>query len=131
MFTFICKRILFLNKPKLYSNKKLASKRALGYQLTPHELRHSSATFYIQKFGAENVGGFYYRYGWKFGSDVAGGYIKQHLFGGEIGQEKVVKVVESDRVEQLESQVEKLKKELLEMPQMIMAKFLENLKNLH
>lgn len=82
----------------------IATKKALGFTLSPHELRHSSATYYIQQFGAENIGGFYYRYGWKFGSKEANGYIKEHLFGGEIGQQKVVKVVESGKLEALENE---------------------------
>jgi len=67
---------------------KQMSKKVLGFELKPHELRHSSATFYIQKFGAENIGGFYYRFGWKFGSKEANTYIKSHLFGGEIDRNK-------------------------------------------
>ena len=85
------------------------SKRILNYQLKPHELRHSSATYYIQKFGAENVGGFYYRFGWKFGSKEANTYIKTHLFGGEIGQKQVIKSVENGRVQELEIEVEDMK----------------------
>lgn len=88
---------------------KLMSKRVLDYQLKPHELRHSSATYYIQKFGAENIGGFYYRYGWKFGSKEANTYIKTHLFGGEIGQKQVIKAVESGKVQELEAEIIKLK----------------------
>jgi len=86
------------------------SKRVLDYQLKPHELRHSSATFYIQKFGAENVGGFYYRFGWKFGSKEANTYIKTHLFGGEVGQKQVIKAVESGKVQELETEMEAMKK---------------------
>ncbi len=89
---------------------KLMSKRVLPYKLKPHELRHSSATFYIQKFGAENVGGFYYRFGWKFGSKEANTYIKTHLFGGEVGQKQVIKAVESGKVLELETEIEELKK---------------------
>jgi len=93
---------------------KQMSKRVLGYELKPHELRHSSATYYIQNggFGAENIGGFYYRYGWKFGSDEALTYIKTYLYGGEMGQEKVVNQVRADRVEKLEQEVESLKQKL-------------------
>ena len=88
------------------------SKRVLDYQLKPHELRHSSATFYVQKFGAENIGGFYYRLGWKFGSKEATTYIKTHLFGGEVGQVQVIKAVENGQVQELEKEVEVLKKQI-------------------
>lgn len=86
--------------------------KILKFKLKPHELRHSSATHYIQNggFGAENIGGFYYRYGWKFGSKEALTYIKTYLYGGELGQEKVVKAVISDRIENLEAQIDSLVK---------------------
>lgn len=87
------------------------TKKVLKFPLKPHELRNSSATHYIQNggFGAENIGGFYYRYGWKFGSKEALTYIKTYLYGGELGQDKVVKAVISDRIENLEKQIEDLK----------------------
>lgn len=91
---------------------KMMSKKALGFELKPHELRHSSATHYIQHggFGAENIGGFYYRYGWRFGSKEALTYIKTYLYGGEMGQDKMVKHIVNDRVEKLEQEVEILRK---------------------
>lgn len=99
--------------PIQYDNSRkiirLMSTKVLGFSLAPHELRHSSATYYVQQFGADNIGGFYYRYGWKFGSKVAEGYIKKYLFGGEVGQSKVVNSVEADRVEKLESELAEMK----------------------
>jgi len=93
---------------------KMLSNRALKFEIKPHELRHSSATHYIQfgGFGAENIGGFYYRYGWRFGSDEALTYIKTHMYGGEIGHEKVVKHIVADRIETLEKEVGELKKQM-------------------
>lgn len=87
---------------------KKMSKKVLGFQIKPHELRHSSATHYIQYggYGAENIGGFYYRYGWMFGSQEALTYIKQYLFGGKLGHEKVVKSITSGRIEELEKEVD-------------------------
>lgn len=103
--------------PVRYNNArkiiKQMSLKTLNKGVKPHELRHSSATYYIQYggFGAQNIGGFYYRYGWKFGSKEALTYIKTYLYGGEIGQEQVVKNIENNRVEQLEKEVEKLRKD--------------------
>lgn len=96
---------------------KTMSNRALKFGLKPHELRHSSATHYIQNggFGAENIGGFYYRYGWKFGSKEALTYIKTYLYGGELGQDKVVKSIVSDRVEHLEKRIETQQKDIERM----------------
>jgi len=89
------------------------SKKVLKFSLKPHELRHSSATHYIQHggFGAKNIGGFYYRYGWKFGSKEALRYIKQYMYGGELGQNKVVKNIVSGKIEKLEEEIDKLKKQ--------------------
>jgi integrase len=88
------------------------SAKCLTKPVRPHELRHSSATHYIQVFGAENIGGFYYRYGWKYGSKEAETYIKTHLFGGEQGQRKVVQAVGSERIIRLEDENRVLNKEL-------------------
>ncbi len=88
------------------------STKVLGYGLKPHELRHSSATHYVQVFGASNIAGFYYRYGWRFGSKEANTYIKTHLYGGEVGQKKVVEAIESGRVAELEVQIEGLQGDL-------------------
>lgn len=88
---------------------RVMSQRALGFSLSPHELRHSSVTFYVQKFGLRDIAGFYYRFGWIFGSNDAKVYIDEHLIGGEREQEKIIKAVESDRVEQLERELGELK----------------------
>lgn len=88
---------------------RIMSKKVLGYALKPHELRHSSATHWIQNFGADNITGFYYRFGWKFGSKVAEVYIKQYLFK-EKGQEQLVTAVENGRVPELEKKIQMLEK---------------------
>ncbi|MCP4553719.1 MAG: phage integrase family protein [Bacteroidetes bacterium] len=104
--------------PLMYDNAKKIirqmSERILEVAIKPHELRHSSATHYIQYggFGAENIGGFYYRYGWKFGSKEALTYIKTYLYSGEIGSNKVVKAIESNRVDKLQEEIEVLNERL-------------------
>jgi len=85
------------------------SSKVLGFALKPHELRHSSASFYVNKFGHENVGGFYYRLGWRFGSKEALTYIKSKIYGGEATQTRVVNIVEGNRIEELEEEVAKFK----------------------
>ncbi len=91
--------------------KEMSSKH-LGVKLRPHELRHSSATYYVALFGAENIVGFYYRYGWKFGSNDANTYIKRHLYGGDQGQRRIVNSVESSKVTELEKEMRELRNEL-------------------
>lgn len=90
---------------------KQMSFNILKFKLKPHELRHSSATHYIQYggFGAENIGGFYYRYGWKFGSEEALTYIKTYLYSGDMGAEKVVKAVEGNKIVELEKEITDLR----------------------
>lgn len=88
---------------------RIMAQRVLDSSLAPHELRHSSVTFYVQKFGLRDIAGFYYRFGWVFGSKEAKTYIDDHLIGGEREQEKIIKAVESDRVEQLEREMGQLK----------------------
>lgn len=88
-----------------------ATKKVLGFTLSPHELRHSSVTYYVKKFGLKDIAGFYYRFGWRFGSSEAQRYIDEHLIGGEDAQEEVVKVVEAGKVESLEKELSKLKEE--------------------
>ena len=90
---------------------RIMSQSAMGFSLTPHELRHSSVTFYVQKFGLRDIAGFYYRFGWVFGSKEAKTYIDEHLIGGEQEQEKIIQAVESDRVGELESELGGLKSE--------------------
>ncbi len=88
---------------------RIMGQRVLDSSLAPHELRHSSVTFYVQKFGLRDIAGFYYRFGWVFGSREAKTYIDEHLIGGEQEQEKIIKAVESDKVEQLERELGQLK----------------------
>jgi len=104
--------------PLQYDNARkivrLMSSKILDKYLKPHELRHSSATHYIQYggFGAENIGGFYYRYGWKFGSKEALTYIKQFMYGGDLGHQKVVDKIVSDDIEGMQKQIDVLKKDM-------------------
>lgn len=105
--------------PLEYDNSRkiirIMAQRVLDSSLAPHELRHSSVTFYVQKFGLRDIAGFYYRFGWVFGSKEAKTYIDEHLIGGEQEQEKIIKAVESDRVEQLERELGQLKTDYKKM----------------
>jgi len=87
---------------------KTASFKALGFKVTPHQLRHSSASYYCKLI--DNPYKFCYRYGWKFGSREANRYIDRNLLGEE-EQEKLLNIVESDRFAQLEKEVDRLKTE--------------------
>lgn len=89
---------------------RIMSKRVLDHSLSPHELRHSSVTHYVQKFGLKDISGFYYRYGWAFGSPEAKPYINDQLLGGEAQQEQIIKIIDNDRLQELEEEMKSLKK---------------------
>lgn len=48
-------------------------KRVLKRHVHPHLFRHSSATYYAAKLNRQEL---YYRYGWKFNSNMTGGLTK-------------------------------------------------------
>jgi len=87
---------------------KEMSLESLGFKITPHDLRHSSATYYCKKI--DNPYKFCYRYGWKFGSKEANRYIDRNLLGEE-EQEKLTNIIENDRIEGMEKEFEIIKKE--------------------
>jgi len=66
------------------------SKSVLGFNLTPHELRHSSATHFVVGYGARNIMLFYYKYGWKQGSKEAQRYVHKVIFENEEESEKML-----------------------------------------
>lgn len=84
---------------------KELSKKYLGFEVTPHELRHSSATYYCKKI--DNPYKFCYRYGWKFGSKEANRYIDRNLLGEE-EQEKLANIIENDKIELMEREFAKI-----------------------
>lgn len=86
---------------------KLYSKKVLGFKITPHSLRHSSASLYCKKI--DNPYKFCYRYGWRFGSKEANRYIDRNLLG-EGEQEKLVNIIEQDKVEKLERDMKEMKR---------------------
>jgi len=85
---------------------KKYSKKALGFEITAHTLRHSSASLYCKKI--DNPYKFCYRYGWKFGSKQANRYIDRNLLGEE-EQEKLQNIIEGDRIQELEEELGKIK----------------------
>ena len=91
---------------------RVYSKAVLNCKITPHILRHSSASYYCKKI--DNPYKFCYRYGWKFGSKEANRYIDRELLGEE-EQEKLMNVIENDRVQILEKQVSDAREAIKEL----------------
>ena len=84
------------------------SKKVLEKRVTPHILRHSSATYYARKMKPYP---FCYRYGWTIGSNQARTYIDRSLLGEE-EQEKLVNLIEADRLQKLEEENKKLRESI-------------------
>jgi integrase len=82
------------------------SGKSLGFKVTPHDLRHSSATYYCKKI--DNPYKFCYRFGWRFGSKEANRYIDRNLLGEE-EQEKLNNVIENDKLDIMEKEFSRLK----------------------
>jgi integrase len=100
-------------------------KKILGRVITPHLLRHSSATHYCKVIN--NPYKFCYRYGWTMGSRMSRRYIDRTLLGEE-AQEELDNLVKSNKVEELTKEFDKYKNEnkpLLEMAHVL----LQTLKN--
>jgi len=99
--------IQYDNSRKIIRQMSIAG---VGFAIKPHELRHSSATYYVTQFGAANIAGFYYRFGWEFGSKQANIYIKSYLYASEVEQCKVVKSVEVTAVSTLKNELDQVTK---------------------
>ena len=81
------------------------SKRILGKRVTPHILRHSSATYYANLLNHQQL---CYRYGWSMASDMPNRYIDRE----GIFEEETAKVVKANDLSRLEKQGQALREEL-------------------
>jgi integrase len=82
--------------PMCYDNIRInllqKSEKVLGKSITPHCLRHSSATHYSKEYEG-NMNMIAMRYGWSFGSDELALYIRQ---SGAYQKQGVKKIYEND-----------------------------------
>ncbi len=88
-------------------------KKVLGASvvLTPHTLRHSSATHYSKTDLGKNLFKFCYRYGWAFSSNMPKRYIDRELFEEE-AQQELDNMVKNSKVNELENENMKIKERL-------------------
>ena len=73
---------------RMYLNR--AGKRVLNKRVTPHMLRHSSATFYANKLNRYQL---CYRYGWAFSSRMVDRYLDRE---GILEESTAIKVREDE-----------------------------------
>lgn len=85
---------------------RIATKELFHRVVTPHHLRHASATHYAKTMEAYT---FAYRFGWAFNSNIVRRYIDRSKLG-EDAQEELDNVVRANRVDDLEKELEKMKK---------------------
>ncbi|MCK5125526.1 MAG: site-specific integrase [candidate division Zixibacteria bacterium] len=82
--------------PLTYPNLKMIirriGQRALGKKVTPHMLRHSSATYYANRL--KNHYKLCYRYGWTMASDMVNRYLDRE----GIIEEETAEVVKADEI---------------------------------
>jgi hypothetical protein len=81
-------------------------KEVLGKKITPHCLRHSSATYYSREFNGDMVL-IANRYGWSYSSDELKTYIRR----SGAYQKQGVKQVFTNEVIKLKEEMEKLKQQ--------------------
>jgi len=83
---------------------KRKSKKIIGKNVTPHLLRHSSATFYANKLSYFQL---CYRYGWSMASRQPQRYIDRN----GIVEEKTARIIKADDIGELREENKELKEE--------------------
>ncbi len=96
--------------PLSYGNLRMLvgriGKRVLNKRVTPHMLRHSSATFYASKL--KNRYKLCYRYGWAMSSDMVDRYLDRE----GLMEEETVELVKTDEISSVNRQNQRLEEEL-------------------
>lgn len=88
---------------------RMNGKKAIQMVITPHQLRHSSATYYCPLINNDRM--FCYRYGWAFGSKQARRYIDRNRLG-DTAQEELDNIIKVSKMQDLEKEFEDFKEGL-------------------
>lgn len=97
------------------------SKQVLDEAITPHNLRHSSATYYAKELDGDMFQ-LCERYGWAYGSDEAKTYVRRSGINQQRAAKKVVNNQLSKtnkRVKELEEEKNKLKERISKMESLL------------
>ncbi len=95
--------------------------RILKRHITPHMMRHSSATYYASRLNRQQL---CIRYGWAFSSDMPDVYIQR----SGVDDERYAEEVKKERFEELSNEIIKLKesnKALKDSDKLFAEKFME------
>lgn len=87
--------------------KRLARK-ALNKNITVHQLRHSSATFYCHKLSSYQL---CYRYGWSMASDQPARYIDRE----GISEEETAEAIKTDEVNMIKKENQEIKETIVRL----------------
>lgn len=83
---------------------KALARKVLNKEIPIHSYRHSSATYYAEKL--KGAPSFYYRLGWTMFSPQGRRYVRKAIYEEE-AQDETTNIIESDKVEKLETNLEK------------------------
>lgn len=93
---FQTSRVMFYKTMRLYSQK------ALGNEFTPHQLRHTSATYFAKKLDRVS---FCKKYGWSYTSNTPDRYIDF----AKVTQDHIIDLMEHDKIGELKKENQELK----------------------
>lgn len=106
--------IFKMNYPAVNKFLKSHSKKSIGFNVTSHVLRHSSATHYAKSLNRFQL---CYRYGWKMSSVQPDRYINNKEFEAGVVKEQKEKVINRE----LEEEIEQLRQELKKKDSVLMS----------
>lgn len=103
--------------PSFLQNLRMKSINVLGRKISPHALRHSSATYYAREFDG-NMNILADRYGWTYSSDQLKTYIRRSGAYQKMGAKKVytnevLKVKEENAI--LKEAIQRMAKQMKEL----------------
>lgn len=107
-------KLFSFNYAAFLKSLKRYSKKVLGKQISPHHLRHSSATFYAAEFDGD-MRLLADRYGWTYSSDQLRTYIRK----SGAYQKKGAKKVYSNEVHKLRNEVQTMQEQIEQMTKVI------------
>ncbi|MFH1181474.1 MAG: site-specific integrase [Candidatus Woesearchaeota archaeon] len=101
-------KIIPMGKAYFYNNIKRIGQKALGISVTPHMIRHTSATYFAPRLDRAT---YCRRFGWSFASDMPDRYIDY----AKLTEKKTVQVVKGEEMSELKKENKELKEAMSRM----------------